>query len=135
MRSSRILPALGLLLLLAGASRATPIYPQPVMEVAVSSFVIVSVQVSSAPYVQVDSSTRTLTERRSISIQNQDASAKLYCRQDGAPDNSNLGIIVAAGGTLTLNMAAYDRAGNRLSVWCKNDNGTGPTTVLLMQLN
>lgn len=105
-------------------------------EIAKSSATTTQVTVSSFSATQMDTTARTLFGRFAMAIQNQDASANMFCGFGSHEISTTKGLRIPPGGTLTLNLASNEDSGTvtRLSLYCITDKSGASATAQMAQL-
>lgn len=94
-------------------------------EVASDSWTCVQVAVSSFAATQMDAPSNLLPGRFLMSVQNQCATAKLWCGPNAASISTTKGQNIAAGATQIFGMHAQKSDGTQLTAYCINDSASG----------
>ena len=124
----KILAALFLISAFAVNSRAG----QEVTEVVYSTYTVQNVSISSFSATQVDSTARALAGRTFLTIQNMDATYKIYCKENNTVTTSTGFFVPANGGSVTLPIR-YGTPTARITLYCITANTTASSTVALIQ--
>jgi hypothetical protein len=110
----------------SGVFASSHFLPQPVVEVAVASFTVTNVNVSTTSSTQIDSSTNVMGPRTTLEIFNPDATANLYCGDNQAnitPSALYNGRKITPGSAWDLGFVANTMTNLpfRITVYCISD--------------
>ena len=107
------------------------------VEVAKSSCTSHQVNVTSHTATQMDDSDNVLSGRHVLIIQNQDATANMFCGFATGEITTSKGLKVAADASLTVKLTSHSsespNQGTRMTMYCINDGGSGNATAHVAQ--